>query len=87
MCALAAQFLGAGRNKNDCSYHDWTSFNGKFLTLTGDIAEGRAHYDQAIAFMIPTRTFLLQPVLGKTSGCQTSPFDLWLFLVGYPASA
>ncbi len=38
--------------------------------------------------MIPTRTVLLQPVLGKTSGVLNLAFrSLALFLVGYPASA
>ena len=45
-----------GEARGDSTAHDWASPHGHSLLLTGDFAEGRAHYDRAIALYDPCRT-------------------------------
>jgi class 3 adenylate cyclase/predicted ATPase len=89
MCALAAQFLGlAEKQKTIVPIMVGHRLMGSSLTLTGDIAEGRAHYDQAIALHDPDAHGSLTTRFGQDIGVSNLAFrSLALFLVGYPASA
>jgi class 3 adenylate cyclase/predicted ATPase len=89
MCALAAQFLGlAEKQKTIVPIMVGHRLMGSSLTLTGDIAEGRAHYDQAIALHDPDAHGSLTTRFGQDIGVSNLAFrSLALFLVGYPTSA
>ena len=61
---------------------------GTSLLLTGDIAEGRAHFDQAIALYDPAEHRPLATRFGQTSGWQFLSYrSLALWLLGYPEAA
>jgi class 3 adenylate cyclase/tetratricopeptide (TPR) repeat protein len=58
------------------------------LMLTGDIAEGRAHYDQALALYDPVEHRPLATRLGQDVGVAILSFrSLALWLLGYPEAA
>ena len=61
---------------------------GSSLLMTGDIAEGRAHYDQALAFYSPAEHRPLATRFGqdvRVSILSFRPLALWL--LGYPKAA
>ena len=61
---------------------------GISLMFTGDIAEGRAHYDQAIALYDPAEHRPLATRFGQDSGCAVLCYRSWaLWLLGYPEAA
>jgi predicted ATPase len=61
---------------------------GSTLLLTGDIGEGRAHYDQAIALYDPVQHRPLATRLGQEVGVAILSFrSLALWLLGYPEAA
>jgi len=58
------------------------------LMLTGDIAQGRAHYDQAIALYDPVEHRPLATRFGQDVGAAILSFrSLSLWLLGYPEAA
>ena len=58
---------------------------GASLTLTGDIAEGRAHQDRAIALYDPAEHRLLATRFGYDTGVAVLTFRSWArWLLGYP---
>jgi hypothetical protein len=52
---------------------------GTSLLETGDIAQGREHYDQAMALTIPPSIVRWRRYLVKTSGCQSCPIGRGLY--------
>jgi class 3 adenylate cyclase/predicted ATPase len=61
---------------------------GSSLLLTGDIANGRAHYDQAIALYDPVQHRPLATRLGQDVGVAILSFRSFaLWLLGYPEAA
>jgi class 3 adenylate cyclase/predicted ATPase len=61
---------------------------GHSLMLTGNIAEGRAHYDQSVALYDPTMHRPLATRFGQDAGVATLCFrSLALWLLGYPDAA
>jgi predicted ATPase/class 3 adenylate cyclase len=61
---------------------------GSSLMLTGDITEGRAHYDQAIALYDPAAHRSLTTRFGQDLGVANLAFrSLALWLLGYPEAA
>ena len=61
---------------------------GSSLMLTGDIAEGRAHYDQAIALYDPVEHRALATRFGQDVRVAILSFrSLSLWLLGYPEAA
>ena len=58
------------------------------LASTGDIAEGRAHYDQALALYDPTEHRPLAMRFGQDAGVTVLCHRSWaLFCLGYPEAA
>jgi class 3 adenylate cyclase len=61
---------------------------GSSLLLTGDIVQGRAHYDQAIALYDPLEHHSLATQLGQDVGVAILSFRSFaLWLLGYPEAA
>ena len=61
---------------------------GTSLLLTGDIAEGRAHFDQAIALYDPAEHRPLATRFGQDVGVAILSYrSLALWLLGYPEAA
>src|SRR6185503_6152964 len=61
---------------------------GMSLLLTGDIAEGRAHFDRAIAFYDPTEHRPLATRFGQDVGVAILSWRaLALWLLGFPDAA
>jgi predicted ATPase len=61
---------------------------GGSLMLTGDIAKGRVHYDQAIALYDPAEHRPLATRFGQDVGMAISSYRSWaLWLLGYPDAA
>ena len=61
---------------------------GMSLLYTGDIAEGRAHYDQAIALYDPAEHRPLATRFGQDVGVAILAYRSWaLWLLGYPEAA
>jgi predicted ATPase len=61
---------------------------GSSLLMTGDIAEGRAHYDQALAFYSPAEHRPLATRFGQDVRVAILSFrPLALWLLGYPEAA
>ena len=77
-----------GEAKGDSPAHDRASPHGNSLLFTGDIAEGRAHLDQAIALYDPAEHRPLATRFGQDSGVAILSFrSLALWLLGYPEAA
>ena len=57
-----------GEAKGDSPAHDRASHHGHFLIVTGDIAEGRAHLDQALALYDPAEHRPLATRFGQDVG-------------------
>ena len=61
---------------------------GSSLTWTGDIAEGRAHYDKAIGLDDPVQHHRLATRSAQTARVATMSFrSLALWMLGYPEAA
>jgi predicted ATPase len=61
---------------------------GTSLVVTGDIAEGRAHFDQAIALYDPAEHRPLATRFGQDVGVTILSYRSWaLWLLGYPEAA
>ena len=76
---LAAQFLALAEKQGaTVPLMIGHRIMGTSLLHTGDIAEGRAHYDQAIALYDPAEHRPLATRFGaQTSGWQSCPFGRW----------
>ena len=89
MQSLAAQFLTlAQKHGTTVPFMVGHRLMGSTLMFTGDLAEGRAHYDQAAALYDPATHRALAKPFGQDVGvaslsCRSS--TLWL--LGYPDSA
>jgi tetratricopeptide (TPR) repeat protein len=61
---------------------------GNSLLLTGDIAQGRAHYDQAVALYNPVEHRQLATRFGQDVRVSILSFRSWaLWMLGYPEAA
>ncbi len=86
---LAAQFLAlAEKQKATVPLMLGHRLMGRSLVLTGDIAEGRGHFDQAIALYDPAEHRPLATRFGTDAGVVTLSYrSLALWLLGYPEAA
>ena len=86
---LAAQFLAlAERQRATAPLMLGHRLMGESLLVTGDIAEGRGHLDQAIALYDPAEHRPLATRFGQDVAVTTLVFRLWtLWLLGYPEAA
>ena len=86
---LAAQFLSlAEKQGTTLPLVIGHRLMGHSLMLTGNIAEGRAHYDQSVALYDPTMHRPLATRFGQDAGVATLCFrSLALWLLGYPDAA
>ena len=86
---LAAQFLAlAEKQGTTVPLMIGHRLMGSTLLLTGDIAQGRAHYDQAIALYDPVEHRLLTTRFGQDVRVAILSFrSLSLWLLGYPEAA
>ena len=89
MRALAAQFLALAEKQGaTVPLMVRPSPDGHFLALTGDITEGRAHYDRAVALYDPAEHRPLATRFGQDVGVAILSFrSLALWLLGYPEAA
>ena len=89
MRELAAQFLElAEKQRATVPLMVGHRLMGSSLTLTGDITEGRAHYDQAVALYNPAEHRSLEARFGQDVGVSNLAFrSLALWLLGYPVAA
>jgi class 3 adenylate cyclase/predicted ATPase len=89
MCGLAAQFLAlAEKQRTTVPLMVGNRLMGTSLLLTGDIADGRAHFDRAITLYDPGKHRPLATQLGqdvRVSILSYRSFALWS--LGYPAAA
>ena len=89
-CARACGPVPGARReaRSDSSAHDRASPHGLSLLCTGDIAEGRAHFDQAIALYDPAEHRPLATRFGQDAGVAILSFrSLALWVLGYPEAA
>ena len=88
-CDLAAQFLAlAEKQGSTIPLMIGHRLMGISLVSTGDIAEGRAHYDQAIALYDPAQHRSLATRFGQDTRVTILNFRaLALWLLGYPEAA
>jgi class 3 adenylate cyclase/predicted ATPase len=86
---LAVQFLGlADKQKAVVPFMVGHRLMGASLVFTGNIAEGRAHYDQAIALYDPAEHRPLALRFGQDVGVTILSFrSQALWLLGYPEAA
>ena len=87
--SLAAQFLALAE-KQGTTVPLMIGHRLKAISLasTGDIAEGRAHYDQALALYDPTEHRPLAMRFGQDAGVTVLCHRSWaLFCLGYPEAA
>ena len=86
---LAAQFLAlAEKQRATVPLMVGHRLMGVSLLFTGDIAEGRGHYDQAIALYDPAKHRPLATQFGQDFWVTISSFRSWaLWLLGYPEAA
>ena len=89
MRKLAARFLALAENQGaTIPLMLGHRLMGSSLMLTGDVAEGRAHYDQALAFYDPAAHRPLATRFGQDVGVSILSYrSLALWLLGYPAAA
>jgi class 3 adenylate cyclase/predicted ATPase len=89
LCELAVQFLAlAEQHRATVPLTIGHRLMGMSLLFTGDIAEGRAHLDRAIAFYDPTEHRPLATRFGQDVGVAISSWRaLALWLLGYPEAA
>ena len=86
---LAAQFLALAEKQGaTVPLMIGHRAHGHFLLFTGDIAEGRAHFDQAIALYDPAEHRPLATRFGQDVRVATLSYrSLALWLLGYPEAA
>jgi predicted ATPase len=86
---LAVQFLAlAEKQRAQVPLLVGHRLMGTSLVLTGDIAEGRAHFDQAIALYDPAEHRPLATRFGQEVGVTILTYRSWaLWLLGYPEAA
>ena len=89
MRELAAQFLALAEKQGaTVPLMIGHRLMGISLLFTGDIAEGRAHYDQAIALYDPAEHRPLATRFGQDIGVTILSYrSLALWLLGYPEAA
>jgi predicted ATPase len=90
MRELAAQFLALAQKQGATVVPLMIGHRlmGHSLLLTGDIAAGRAHYDQGIALYDPAEHRLLATRFGQDVGVSILSFrSLALWVLGYPEAA
>jgi predicted ATPase len=89
LCNLAAQFLTLAQKQNAAVPRMiGHRLMGTSLVATGDIAEGRAHLDQAIALYEPAEHRPLATRFGVDAGVSILSDRSWtLWLLGYPETA
>ncbi|MBV9531296.1 MAG: AAA family ATPase, partial [Bradyrhizobium sp.] len=89
MRELAAQFLALAQKQGaTVPLMIGHRLMGSSLMLTGDIAEGRAHYDQALALYDPATHRPLATRFGQDVGVAILSFrSLALWVLGYPDAA
>jgi predicted ATPase len=89
MRGLAAQFLArAERQRTRAPLLIAHRIMGISLSGTGDIAEGRAHFDQAIALYDPAEHRPLATRFSVDSGVSVLSYRSWaLWFLGYPEAA
>ena len=86
---LAAQFLAlAEKQGTTAPPMIGHRLMGASLVHTGEIAQGRVHYDQALALFDPTVHRSLATRFGQDIGVMTLSFRSWArWLLGYPEAA
>ena len=89
ICNLAAQFLTlAEKQATTAALMIGHRLMGASLVHTGEIAQGQAHYDQALALFDPAEHRLLATRFGQDIGVMTLSFRSWArWLLGYPDAA
>ena len=89
MRELAAQFLALAEKQGaTVPLMIGHRVMGHSLLYTGDIAEGRAHYDQAIALYDPAEHRPLATRFGQDAGVAILSYrSMALWLLGYPEAA
>ncbi len=89
MRELAAQFLALAEKQNSTApLMIGHRLNGVSLLFTGDIAEGRAHLDRAIAFYDPAEHRPLATRFGADIGVTILSSRSWaLWMIGCPEAA
>jgi predicted ATPase len=89
ICDLAAQFLAlAEKQRATGPLMIGHRLMGTSLLLTGNIAEGRAHLDQAIALYDPVEHRPLVTRFGQDARVSALSYRSWtLWLLGYPDAA
>ena len=89
MRELAAQFLALAEKQGaTVPLMIGHRLMGTSLLYTGDIAEGRAHFDQAIALYDPAEHRPLATRFGQDVGVAILSFrSLALWMLGYPEAA
>ena len=89
ICDLAAQFLTlAEKQGTTAALMVGHRLMGASLVHTGDIAQGRAHYDQALALFDPAEHRLLATRFGQDIGVMTCKLPVvGRWLLGYPDAA
>ena len=89
MCNLSAQFLAlAEKQAATVPLMIGHRIMGSSLLLTGDIAQGRVHYDQAIAHYDPAKHRPLATRFGQDVGVAILSYRSWaLWMLGYPEAA
>jgi predicted ATPase len=89
MRELAAQFLAlAEKQSSTAPLMIGHRLNGVSLLFTGDIAEGRAHFNRAIALYDPAEHRPLATRFGADIGVQILSTRSWaLWMLGYPEAA
>jgi hypothetical protein len=89
MRKLAAQFLAlAEKQKATAPLMIGHRLMGTSLLCTGNIVEGRAHYNHALALYDPTEHRLLATRFGQDVAVATLSFrSLALWMLGYPMAA
>jgi predicted ATPase len=89
VCDLAAEFLArAEKQRTVIPLMIGHRLMGSSLMFTGNIADGRAHYDQAIALYDPAEHRLLATRFGQDVGVAILSYRSWaLWLLGYPEAA
>ena len=89
MRELAAQFLAlAEKHRATVPLMIAHRVMGVSLVFTGDIAEGRAHYDRAIALYDPAEHRPLATRFGTDTGVAVLSYrSLALWMLGYPEAA
>ena len=71
LCAiLQPEFLTlAERQRTTAPPYDWTSHDGYFVASTGEVVDGRAHFDHAISLYDPDAHRPLATRFSIDSGC------------------